>query len=114
MSEDQWRDASVRCMGMFLSGQGLDETDERGRKLGDENFLVLLNAHHEDIEFMLPSLHASSQWSAWMDTSRESGLRSVETHEAGKAYPLQARSMVVLMERRGGNGKKEESIEASS
>jgi isoamylase len=114
MSEDQWRDASVRCMGMFLSGQGLDETDERGRKLGDENFLVLLNAHHEDIEFTLPALHAGSQWSAWMDTSRENGLRSAETHEAGKAYPLQARSMVVLMERRGANGKKEESIEASS
>ncbi len=114
MSEDQWRDASVRCMGMFLSGQGLDETDGRGRKLGDEDFLVLLNAHHEDIEFTLPALHAGSQWSAWMDTSRESGLRSAETFEAGKAYPLQTRSMVVLMERRGANGKKEESIEASS
>jgi isoamylase len=114
MSEEEWRDASVRCMGMFLSGQGLDETDERGRKLGDENFLVLLNAHHEDIEFTLPVLHPGAQWSAWMDTSRENGLRSVDTHEAGKAYPLQARSMVVLMERRGVNGKKEESSEASS
>ena len=114
MNEDQWRDASVRCVGMFLSGQGLDETDERGRKLGDENFLVLLNSHHEDIEFTLPALPASSQWSAWMDTSRESGLHSAETPEAGKAYPLHARSMVVLMERRGANGKKEESIEASS
>jgi len=114
MSEEEWRDASVRCMGMFLSGQGLDETDERGRKLGDENFLVLLNAHHADIEFVLPALHPSAQWSAWMDTSREHGLRSVDTHEAGKAYPLQARSMVVLMERRGANGKKEESSEASS
>jgi isoamylase len=114
MGEDQWRDASVRCMGMLLSGQGLDETDERGRKLSDENFLVLLNAHHEDIEFALPAFHAGSQWSAWMDTSRESGLRPAETYEAGKAYPLQARSMVVLMERRGANGKKEEAIEASS
>jgi hypothetical protein len=45
-----------------------------------------------------------------MDTSREDGLRPVDTHDAGAAYPMQARSMVVLMERRG-NGKKEESIE---
>ncbi|HYW37102.1 MAG TPA: hypothetical protein VE957_03235 [Terriglobales bacterium] len=29
ISEDEWRDPSVRCLGMFLSGQGLDETDER-------------------------------------------------------------------------------------
>jgi hypothetical protein len=46
-----------------------------------------------------------------MDTSREGGLRAVETYDVGTAYPLQARSMVVLMERRG-NDKKEESNEA--
>jgi len=39
-------------------------------------------------------------------------LRSVETYDAGTPYPLQARSMVVLLERRG-NGKKEESSEAT-
>jgi len=52
-----------------------------------------------------------------MDTSRESGLRPAETYDAGTAYPLQARSLVVLMERRGnggGNGKREESNEAPS
>jgi glycogen operon protein len=111
MSEEEWRDPSLHCLGMFLSGQGLDETDERGRKLGDENFLVLFNAHHEDAAFMLPAFRAGARWSAWMDTSREGGLRPVETHDAGTAYPLQARSMVVLMERRG-NGKKEEPNEA--
>jgi isoamylase len=108
MSEDEWRDSSLRCLGMFLSGQGLDETDERGRKLSDENFLVLLNAYHEDVGFALPAFRPGHRWTAWMDTSREDGLRAVETYDPGTAYPLQARSMVVLMERRG-NGKKEES-----
>jgi isoamylase len=111
ISEDEWRDGSLHCLGMFLSGQGLDETDERGRKLGDENFLVLLNAYHEDMQFALPSFRPGTRWTAWMDTSREAGLRSVETYEGGAPYPLQARSMVVLLERRG-NGKKEESSEA--
>jgi isoamylase len=111
ISEDEWRDGSLHCLGMFLSGQGLDETDERGRKLGDENFLVLLNAYHEDVQFALPSFRPGTRWTAWMDTSREAGLRSVETYDGGARYPLQARSMVVLLERRG-NGKKEESSEA--
>ena len=111
ISEDEWRDGSLHCLGMFLSGQGLDETDERGRKLGDENFLVLLNAYHEDVQFALPSFRPGTRWTAWMDTSREAGLRSVETYDGGAPYPLQARSMVVLLERRG-NGKKEESSEA--
>ena len=113
MSEEEWRDPSVQCLGMFLSGQGLDETDERGRKRGDENFLLLFNAHHQDVEFVLPEFHAGTRWTAWMDTSREGGLRPVDTFDARTAYPLQARSMVVMMERRG-NGKKEESNEAPS
>ena len=111
ISEDEWRDGSLHCLGMFLSGQGLDETDERGRKVGDENFLVLLNAYHEDVQFALPSFRPGTRWTAWMDTSREAGLRSVESYDGGAPYPLQARSMVVLLERRG-NGKKEESSEA--
>ena len=56
-----------------------------------------------------------------MDTSREGGLRPADTYDAGTPYPLQARSLVVLMERRGNgggngssNGKKEESNEAPS
>jgi isoamylase len=113
MSEDEWRDSSVRCLGMFLSGQGLDETDERGRKLSDENFLVLLNAHHEDVEFVLPAYRPGARWTAWMDTSREGGLRPADTYDSAASYPLQARSMVVLMERRT-NGKKEELHEAPS
>ena len=113
MSEDEWRDPAVRCLGMLLSGQGLDETDERGRKVGDENFLVLLNAHHEDVGFTLPASVPSTRWSAWMDTSRDGGLRPADTYHAGAVYPLQARSLVVLLERRK-NGKKEEPNEAPS
>jgi hypothetical protein len=49
-----------------------------------------------------------------MDTSRESGLRSADTYDAGAAYALQARSLVVLMERRQNNNTKEEANEAAS
>jgi len=117
MTEEEWRDPEARCLGMFLAGQGLDESDQRGRKLGDENFLVLLNAHHEDMAFTLPTFHPGSRWVAWMDTSHEDGLRTAATHDSGGVYPLQARSLVVLMERRlmeRKNEKKEESNEAPS
>jgi isoamylase len=113
MSEDEWRDPSIHCVGMLLSGQGLDETDERGRKLGDENFLLLLNAHYEDVSFSLPASCPCTRWNAWMDTSRENGLRPADTYDSGAVYPLQARSLVVLMERRK-NGKKEEPNETPS
>jgi glycogen operon protein len=113
MTEEEWRNSSVHSLGMFLSGQGLDETDERGRKVSDTDFLVLLNPHHQDVAFTLPAFRPTSRWMAWMDTSRENGLRPAATHDSAAAYPLQARSLVVLMERRG-NGKKEEMKEESN
>jgi glycogen operon protein len=113
MTEEDWRGLSAQCLGMFLSGHGLDESDERGRVVKDENFLLLLNANHEDINFTLPLFHPSGRWVAWMDTSRESGLRSAGIHDGGTAYSLQARSMVVLMERYR-NDRTEESNEAAS
>jgi glycogen operon protein len=85
--------------------------------MGDENFLVLLNAHHEDVGFTLPTFHPDSRWVAWMDTSKDDGLRPAGTHDSGTVYALQARSLVVLMERRlmeRKNGKKEDSNEALS
>ena len=113
MNEDEWRDSSVHALGMFLSGQGLEETDERGRKVSDTDFLVLLNPYHEDVPFTLPAFRTGSRWIGWMDTSREGGLRPTETYDSGTPYPLQARSMVVLMERHV-NGKKEESNDSPS
>ena len=113
MTEEEWRDSSVHSLGMFLSGQGLDETDERGRKVSDTDFLVLLNPHYEDVAFTLPAFRPTSRWMAWMDTSRENGLRPADTYDSAAMYPLQARSMVVLMERRG-NGKKEDVKEDSN
>ena len=98
---------------MFLSGQGLEETDERGRKVSDTDFLVLLNPYHEDVPFILPAFRKGSRWIGWMDTAREGGLRPSETYDSGTAYPMEARSMAVLMERHV-NGKKEESNEAPS
>jgi len=110
MSDEEWRNPSVHCLGMFLSGQGLNEMDERGRKVSDADFLILLNSHHEDVAFTLPAFRPASRWIAWMDTSREGGLRPADTHDAGSAYSLQARSLVVLMERHG-YGRKEEGKE---
>ena len=98
MTEEAWRDSGVQCVGMFLSGHGLEDTDERGQPIRDDNFLVLLNAHHEDIGFTLPPLRSNSAWLVWSDTTQNGGLRPGGTHPAGAVYPLQARSLAILLE----------------
>ena len=55
MTDEEWKQSSARCLGMFLAGQGLLEYGERGEKITDDNFLLLMNARSEEIPFTLPS-----------------------------------------------------------
>jgi len=98
MTEEEWQQSFARCLGMYLAGEGLDEMDDRGRPLRDVNFLVLLNAHHERIDFVLPALHPNSRWWFDLDTGRPDEAVRSRDYAAGQSYPLEGRSFVVLIE----------------
>jgi isoamylase len=99
MTDEEWNQDSARTLGVFLSGQGLEETDERGRPVVDENFLMLMNAAHEEVPFLLPTVASGMVWLDVVDTCCQTLSNSGSFHDAGTTYPLQARSMVVLVER---------------
>ncbi len=99
MTDDEWNADSARSLGVFLSGQGLDEVDERGQPLRDQNFLMLMNAHHEEVPFQLPTVASGMVWVALVDTSCQTVSQPGLLHDAGTEYSLKARSMAVLVER---------------
>jgi pullulanase/glycogen debranching enzyme len=66
------------------------------RAAGDERFLVLVNAHHETIRFVIPRAHERGGWSPVFDTYFEDGRRSGARIEAGESYELHGRSIAVL------------------
>lgn len=97
MADDEWKQSSARCLGMALTGEGLLEYSERGEPITDNNFLLLINAHHEEIPFVLPQLGPDKSWRALVDTTwNDQGRRSL--HDAGASYGLRARSLVLLIE----------------
>ena len=98
MTEEEWNQHHARCLGVYLAGEGLTETDERGRPITDANFLVLFNAHHEEIPFTLPRLAGGSRWLSVLDTAYEEGLAWDGVYMAGTAYPLQGRSLALLQQ----------------
>ena len=51
---DEWTHEHARCLGMYLPGDGLDDWDKLGHALEDDDFLLLFNAYHEEISFVLP------------------------------------------------------------
>jgi isoamylase len=100
MTEQEWEQDFARCLGMYLAGEGLLETDERGRRLVDSDFLVLFNAHHEQIEFTLPQFAPDSRWLVVLDTTHDNGLSRSGVYEPQSIYPLQGRSLALLQRQR--------------
>jgi glycogen operon protein len=96
MTNEEWDHEFARCLGVYLAGEALTETDARGRPVKDGNFLVLFNAHHEALEFRLPGFGAA-RWLALVDTSYEDGLAQDGTFAPTAPYPLKARSLALLV-----------------
>ena len=81
-----------------LNGEGLPETDIRGRELHDDSFLVLFNAHHDAIDFALPHLPEGWGWRTDVDTAFPEGDAPPQAVKPGDTYPLQGRSLAILRE----------------
>jgi glycogen operon protein len=100
MTEDEWNNGFTRCLGLRLAGDAIEETDEKGEPIVGDTFLLLLNAHHEPIPFVLPAHRARVRWELVLDTRDWSVGPRTPVFRAGDNYPLEARSLAVLRLRR--------------
>ena len=97
-TDDAWNHGFARCLGALLVGEGMGEFDERRQPIADDDFLLLLNAHHEAIPFVLPTAPRGEGWWLLLDTAAERGVAAgphFYPAELGR-YALQARSFVLL------------------
>jgi glycogen operon protein len=95
MTEQEWTNGFARCLGVYLSGDLLGETDSRGVPVTDDDFIVLFNAHDGAIPFTLPKRDGWG-WIVLVDTARNDGLVAEGTYQSASVYPLEARSLVLL------------------
>jgi isoamylase len=94
MGEAQWDEDFARCVGMFIAGDGLADTDARGVQLKDDDFLLLFNAHHEHVQFTLPDL-PGAPWCVVIDTSAQAA-ELAQSLVAGALFTACGRSLAVL------------------
>lgn len=88
----------ARCLGVSLTREALEEVAERGQPVRDENSLLLMNAHHQETPFVLPTPQSNAGWFALLDTScRPRGIRKHFIPVAAH-IPLQASSLALLAE----------------
>ncbi|MBB4636564.1 glycogen debranching protein GlgX [Longimicrobium terrae] len=98
MMDQEWNAGFVRCFGMALGGDAMEEWDERGRQIRDANFLLLFNADGGEIDFTLPDFGRSRGWCVVLDTARPEIKENEVCFRDGETFTLAGRSMVVLIE----------------
>ncbi len=94
VNDEVWNAGFIRCVGLRLDGKLIGEVNEHGEPIEGGTVLLLLNAHHEDIRFMLPAPVGEAFWEPLMDTAQFPGQLS-ET-KGGTEYKIYGRSIALL------------------
>jgi glycogen operon protein len=94
MDEESWANGYARSMMVFLNGQTIPEPDTRGQQTIDDHFLVIFNAHSEEIPFVLPHVDYGDRWVTVLDTTAQE-VEATE-YKPGDSVTARGRSTVVL------------------
>ena len=93
MGEEQWHDGEARCMGMLMDGRA-QPTGIR-RSGADATLLLILNAHHEAVDFLLPEVAEGSAWVNLLD-SNQPRQRATEHLPFDSRYQAAPRSLLLF------------------
>jgi isoamylase len=107
MTDQDWQGDHARCLGVRLAGDAIKEKDYKGLPITGDTLMILLNAHHEAVPFVLPAHRSGVRWEPILDTALQqaddNGDELRQLH-GGEPYNLQARSLAVLRLRRKRQG----------
>ena len=93
MADEDWESGFVRAVGLFLNGDAIPDQDDRGQPIRDDSFLLLFNAHDEQLEWDLPTQWGDiDAWRVVITTAQDGG----DDLKAGVAV-VASRSVLVLM-----------------
>ena len=84
MTEGDWNQEFARCLGVYLAGGAIRRFGRRGRAIKDSDFLLLVNAHHEPIEFRIAEKLSGKTWSTVIDTANADDPFAAHAHRLGQ------------------------------
>jgi glycogen operon protein len=93
MTNGDWSDGNMRCFGMLLDGRARATGIRRASS--DATMLLVLNAHHSGVGFILPEVSGGTAWRLVFDTNAPN---HEEDFTVGDEYMVTGRS-VLLFER---------------
>jgi glycogen operon protein len=99
MSDDAWRRGYAKSLAIYLNGQGIPTTDERGERVIDDSFLVLFNAHFEPVRFTMPDDLVDLEWEIMLSSAM--GLETPLPVDSPETGDVEGWSVLLLRKRNG-------------
>jgi glycogen operon protein len=94
MTAADWQNAGAHALGVFLNGRGIGSVSDEGEPIVDSSFVLLLNAHYEDVTFALPPRRFGPRWQVELSTADPRAPTTLLT--ARGAAIVTSRSLLLL------------------
>jgi len=100
MRAEDWADANTQCFGMMIDGRA--QPTGIGKRGEDATLLLVLNGHHDLVEFTLPECTGGTRWTRVLDTNMPHNEEAAP-FAFGGSYAVTARSLLLFaLEEPGG------------
>jgi isoamylase len=96
MNDADWTDPNALALGIYLDGSDAPDQAEDGRLLLDDDFLVLVNAWWEPLDFVIPATRPGQAWLPEIDSYDPRRTQGAPRRRAGDRVTAGPRSVCVL------------------
>lgn len=99
MTGPDWANPALKSIGVLLDGSAINEMDEKGRKITDETLLIVMNASHKAVDFVLPTHPLGTQWELHLSTTQnlyQQPLEVLSIINVNHAYEMHPQSLCVF------------------
>ena len=94
MTDEEWNQPWARATMVFYNGDAIGEPNRFGQRIVDDDFLLLLNAAPEDVDFTIPDVVYGRTWLTVANTDDDTDASS---RQSGETITVRARCVVVLV-----------------
>jgi glycogen operon protein len=94
MQPEHWNDAHAKCFGMLMDGRAqATGIRQRGQ---DATLLLILNAHHDVVNFQFPEVAGGEAWYCLIDTNQPESEQTRQACKFGGQYEVTGRSLLLF------------------
>ena len=97
MDDSDWSTGFAKSVMVFLNGDAIPESDDMGRRVSDDHFLLMFNGSGDPLTFHVPEAAFGDHWLLQLETADGTiGPVADQGWDAGTEHEVAAHSMVVL------------------